>query len=116
MLDRRISFYIPSTQGGNDLTSVKEFNSRALEVATVFGGLFGGFTISDSNTGGWIGENGVLVTEKVKQVVAYTDLKGLTRHEKAVRILAKAKARQWRQEAISLEIVQVQGGLSFISG
>ena len=116
MLNQKISFYIPSTYNGNNLTSVKEFDDRALEIAKKFGDLFGGFTISENNLGGWISENGDLVIESVKHVVAFTDAVGLKKNRQVVVQLAVDKAREWKQEAVSVEFIEVQGGLSFISG
>lgn len=114
MLNQRISFYIPSTQDIDSATNAQEFNNRALDVAKAMGSMFGGFTISNGHIGGWVASNGQLVTEEVKQVVAYTDKQGLAKHGAEVKAMAKDKAKEWGQEAISLEIVEVKGGLDFI--
>lgn len=113
MLDTQITFYVPSTQEGSNTTSTQEFNTRVDDIAGVFGSLFGGFTVSDG-VGGWVMESGQLVKESIKKVSSYTDTQGVKNNLPKIKELAQAKKLEWGQEAISLEVVKVSGGLSFI--
>lgn len=113
MLDTRITFYVPSTDNVDNTTSVQEFNNRTQDIAKVLGREFGGFTITDG-LGGWVTEQGELVQEAVKLVSSYTDEATAQAKKADLEALAASKRTEWGQEAISLEIVKVQGGLSFI--
>jgi hypothetical protein len=113
MLDTRVSLYVPSTNNISESTSTQEFNNRSLEIGKKFGQWFGGFTITEAN-GGWLTDNGDLVVESVKIVSSYTDKAGLADHMAQVRELAESKRTEWSQEAISLEVVEIKGGLDFI--
>ena len=113
MLNNRITFYVPSTQAGNVAISNDDFNTRTQEIAGIFSDMFGGFTITDS-VGGWKSQEHGLILENVKQVSSYASNEQIKEHKKAVIALANSKKVEWQQEAISIEIVRTQGGLTFV--
>lgn len=113
MLDTRVSFYVPSTQDVDGTTNIKEFEARAIDIAHQFGVMFGGFTITDG-IGGWVTDSGKLVVESVKIVTSYADIKSTQTNKHKLADLAATKKEEWGQEAIGLEVVQVNGGLEFV--
>ena len=113
MLNNKITFYVPSTVAGNQAISNDDLNTRTREIASIFSDMFGGFSIVDS-VGGWNSSEHGLILENVKQVYSYASNEQIKEHKKAVIALANSKRVEWQQEAISVEIVRTQGGLSFV--
>lgn len=101
-LQHEIRLYLPSTFDVSGEVD-KDYHQYLLtKVCKIFGRRFGGFTMTEA-TGGWVAQDGQLVTEKITIIASKCD--GLTparlRFARRVAVLVKYLLKQ---EAVSLEI------------
>lgn len=99
-LPEQVSIYVPSTKGTERAEELGE--KVAEQVAERFSALFGGATMTQG-IGFWIGENKVLVRERVLIVYSCCTAEQLDEHGPEVRALAEQVKSEMEQEAVSVE-------------
>lgn len=110
MLNYYIKFYVPSTEQANKPIDSVKLSERVDLVARIFAGNFGGATVEDC-TGYYTADNGQLIKETIKRVVAFTDPETFSQKIEEVKQLAINARKSWSQESIALE---TQNGIEFI--
>lgn len=110
MFNYYIKFYVPSTEQGSKPVSDNKLTERVDLVARIFASNFGGATVEDC-TGYYTANNGELIKETIKRVVAFTDKETYTTKLEEIKQLAVNSRKAWGQESIALE---TQSGIDFI--
>ena len=99
-MDNKVSIYVPSTVNVDQRINN---NKQVLSVIKELSLLFGGAT-SYKCMGGWVADNGEIVTERINIVYSFCDKKSLQDNlSKVVNICQQIK-KEMRQEAVTLEI------------
>lgn len=99
-LSSSVKVYVPSTIDVDKSTD----NAAMVEhVSKVLSGLFGGSTAYQA-IGGWVAQDGALVTERVTIVQSFCTSDGLDANIDAVLALAHHVKIAMSQEAVSLEV------------
>lgn len=101
-LDSKVAVYVPST---NNVSEADAAGLQAKFVAVLmaeFGRMFGGATAMDVR-GGWMCDNGQIVTEDVKIVYSFCTGADFERNAATVVGLAKRICKEMSQEAVTLE-------------
>lgn len=108
-LSESVTIYVPTTYGTSDTAAEWRVNFALKVVQRELAQLFGGFTTTEG-TGGYVAENGELVTERVYMVRA--NAAKLTEDDigKAV-LIAELVRDDMKQECVSLDI---NGTLYFV--
>lgn len=99
-LKNRVSITVPSTMGLDTPIDNTDF---AMGVAKKLALMFGGFRIVDNITGGYVADNGELVVEPNKDVIAYCETLKDEQVEEIVKIALELK-EEMKQESILYEI------------
>jgi len=111
MLKHYVKVYVPSTNRDKKIPT-NHFENRTSRVAGWLSDIFGGATI-DKVQGCWISEqDNSLINEDINRVESFMDKKELEANKRAIRLQVKSWGKEWKQEAMSLEI---DGKLEFIS-
>lgn len=99
-MDNKVSIYVPSTVNIN-----KRINNdkQVMAIIKKMSLLFGGAT-SYKCTGGWVAENGEIVTERVNIVYSFCDKKSLNNNLANVINICQQIKKDMKQEAVTLEI------------
>ena len=110
-LDSKVAIYVPSTN------NVSEADAAGLQTKFVntliaeFSRMFGGATAMDVR-GGWMCDNGQIVTENVQIVYSFCTGAAFEANAAAVVGLAKRICKEMSQEAVTLEY---NNGVAFIT-
>ena len=99
-MDNKVSIYVPST------VNIKQRINNDKQVMAIIKQmslLFGGAT-SYKCTGGWIANNGDIVTEQVNIVYSFCDKKSLKDNLSKVINICQQIKKDMKQEAVTLEI------------
>ena len=107
-LDCKVSVYVPSTM---DVNKPVDNTEKVLEIIKKLSTIFGGATASNA-FGGWVAQNGEVVTEKVTIVYAFCSSEQLSENIDTVYGICLDLKKSMKQEAITLEI---NGQVKFIS-
>lgn len=99
-MDNKVSIYVPSTVNVNQRTNNKK---QVMAIIKQMSLLFGGAT-SYKCTGGWIADNGDIVTEQVNIVYSFCDKKSLQDNLSKVINICQQIKKDMQQEAVTLEI------------
>src|SRR5690554_1087223 len=99
-MDNKVSIYVPSTVNIN--RSINN-NKQVLSIIKQMSLPFGGAT-SYKCTGGWIANNGDIVTEQVNIVYSFCDKKSLKDNLSKVINICQQIKKDMQQEAVTLEI------------
>lgn len=110
-LDHSITFQVPSTQEVRTKITRDQHNARASEVSLFFTGLVGGASSSARSLGYYKSNAGDIITENIIKVTVNMTTEDLEKHAESVLNFTLTKAREWGQEAITLE---VDGKMHFI--
>lgn len=110
MYNYYIKFYVPSTEQGSKVINSNKLSERVDLVARIFAGDFGGATVEDC-TGYYTANNGELIKETIKRVVAFTDPETFNNKFEEIKQLALSARKSWSQESIALE---THNGIEFI--
>lgn len=106
-LDCKVSVYVPSTM---DVNKPVDNTEKVLEIIKKLSTIFGGATASNA-FGGWVAQNGEVVTEKVTIVYAFCSSDKLAENIDTVYGICLDLKKSMKQEAITLEI---NGQVKFI--
>lgn len=98
----KTAIIVPSTKNGSERVSKKEYAERVRETERFMSKEYGGFTAVEAH-GGYVGDNGELITEPVTEVVAYTDRKTYQEKKPAVGGFLKEKRHAWTQQSMGYE-------------
>lgn len=99
-LDCKVSVYVPSTV---DVNKPVDNTAKVVEIIKQLSTMFGGATASNA-FGGWVAENGEVVTEKVTIVYAFCSSEQLADNIDTVYSICLELKKSMKQEAITLEI------------
>ena len=99
-MDNKVSIYVPSTVNVNQRINNKK---QVLSIIKQMSLLFGGAT-SYKCTGGWIANNGDIITEQVNIVYSFCDKKSLHNNLANVINICQQIKKDMKQEAVTLEI------------
>jgi len=99
-MDNKVSIYVPSTVNVNQRINN---NKQVMAIIKKLSLLFGGAT-SYKCTGGWVADNGDIVTEKVNIVYSFCDKKSLNNNLANVINICQQIKKDMKQEAVTLEI------------
>ena len=99
-MDNKVSIYVPSTVNVNQRINN---NKQVLSIIKQMSLLFGGAT-SYKCTGGWVADNGDIVTERVNIVYSFCDKKSLQDNLSKVINICQQIKKDMQQEAVTLEI------------
>ena len=99
-MDNKVSVYVPSTVNVNQRINN---NKQVMAIIKQMSLLFGGAT-SHKCVGGWIADNGDIVTEKVNIVYSFCDKKSLNNNLANVINICQQIKKEMKQEAVTLEI------------
>jgi hypothetical protein len=102
-LSHRATFYVPSTDNGNDTISKAALQARVNEIAYQLTDWFGGATV-ERVAGYWRSDAGEYIVETIQRVTSYCQEQALEEHIASLLNLAAAKRIDWSQESIALEI------------
>jgi len=106
-MDNKVSVYVPSTVNVNQRINNKK---QVVSIIKQMSLLFGGAT-SYECVGGWVADNGDIVTEKVNIVYSFCDKKSLKDNLSKVINICQQIKKEMKQEAVTLE---VNGKATFI--
>ena len=106
-MDNKVSIYVPSTVNVNQRTNNKK---QVIDTIKKMCLLFGGAT-SYKCAGGWIADNGDIVTEQVNIVYSFCDKHSLHNNLAKVINICQQIKKDMAQEAVTLE---VNGKATFI--
>ena len=99
-MDNKVSIYVPSTVNVKQrINNEKQVLSIIKQMSLLFGG-----ATSHKCTGGWIGDNGEIVTEQVNIVYSFCDRKSLQNNLSNVINICQQIKKDMQQEAVTLEI------------
>ena len=99
-MENKVSIYVPSTVNVNQRINNKK---QVLSLIKQMSLLFGGAT-SYKCTGGWVADNGEIVTERVNIVYSFCDKKSLHNNLANVINICQQIKKDMQQEAVTLEI------------
>jgi len=100
-LDKKVEFYVPSTEDINSGIDADRHAGRVHKIARQFADLFGGST-QQKAIGHYVTDAGILVSEDITIVTSYADRASYDRHYNDVINLAASFCRQWKQESIAI--------------
>jgi len=106
-MDNKVSVYVPSTVNVNKRIDNKK---QVMAIIKQMSLLFGGAT-SYECVGGWVADNGDIVTEQVNIVYSFCDKKSLNNNLANVINICQQIKKEMKQEAVTLE---VNGKATFI--
>jgi len=106
-MDNKVSVYVPSTVNVNKRIDNKK---QVMAIIKQMSLLFGGAT-SYECVGGWVADNGDIVTEQVNIVYSFCDKKSLNNNLANVINICQQIKKDMKQEAVTLE---VNGKATFI--
>lgn len=106
-LNCKVAVYVPST---TNVSKECDNSKQTLQVIRELSVLFGGAT-STPAVGGWVCENGEVVTEHVNIVYSFCTSEQLREHFDAVLQICERIKLEMSQEAVTLE---VNGQVKFI--
>ena len=99
-MDNKVSIYVPSTVNINrSINNEKQVLSTIKQMSLLFGG-----ATSYKCVGGWIADNGEIVTERVNIVYSFCDKKSLQNNMSKVINICQQIKKDMQQEAVTLEI------------
>ena len=99
-MNNKVSIYVPSTVNINKRINN---NKQVMSIIKQMSLLFGGAT-SYKCTGGWVAENGEIVTEQVNIVYSFCNKKSLQNNLSKVINICQQIKKDMKQEAVTLEI------------
>ena len=99
-MDNKVSIYVPSTVNVNKRI---DNNKQVMAIIKQMSLLFGGAT-SYKCTGGWVADNGDIVTEQVNIVYSFCDKQSLHNNLTKVINICQQIKKDMKQEAVTLEI------------
>ena len=106
-MDNKVSVYVPSTVNVDQRINNKK---QVVSIIKQMSLLFGGAT-SYECVGGWVADNGDIVTEQVNIVYSFCDKKSLNNNLANVINICQQIKKDMKQEAVTLE---VNGKATFI--
>lgn len=99
-MDNKVSIYVPSTVNINrSINNDKQVLSIIRQMSLLFGG-----ATSYKCTGGWVANNGDIITERVNIVYSFCDKKSLNNNLANVINICQQIKKDMKQEAVTLEI------------
>ena len=99
-MENKVSIYVPSTVNVNKRIDNKK---QVMAIIKQMSLLFGGAT-SYECVGGWVADNGDIVTEQVNIVYSFCDKKSLNNNLANVINICQQIKKEMKQEAVTLEI------------
>ena len=99
-MDNKVSIYVPSTVNVNQRINNKK---QVMDTIKQMSLLFGGAT-SYKCTGGWIADNGEIVTEQVNIVYSFCGKQSLHNNLTNVINICQKKKKDMKQKDVTLEI------------
>lgn len=99
-MDNKVSIYVPSTVNINQRV---DNSKQVMHIIKQMSLLFGGAT-SYKCTGGWVADNGEIVTERVNIVYSFCNKKALQDNLSNVINICQQIKKDMKQEAVTLEI------------
>jgi len=111
----KVSIIVPGTVNRGEEISEREHDERIAEVEKLLSGVFGGATTYTRGVGSWIDKKG-LVRENVAITTSYTDPATFKKYEKYLHRQIKERQMWWGQDAIAVEIQDLQSPTNKKSG
>lgn len=99
-LNCKVSIYVPSTM---NVTEACDNTEQTMRVIRELSDLFGGATATPA-VGGWVCEDGSVVTERVQIVYSFCTTDQLQTHFEDVLDICERIKREMQQEAVTLEV------------
>ncbi len=101
-LEKIIGIFVPSTDHIDQIISTEDYEDRILYVGEQFASWFGGFQAFTGGLGGFLANDGRLVTEDTTIVISWATLQAYEQFYTDVIELASRLAEEWTQESVAI--------------